>query len=521
MSRSRKNMKEIRNIFTVKLLNPQASMRFIAQATHCSRPVVKEYLDRLNTVPLTLEELKAMTDPQLALHLQIEPREIQETDENRVMNSWLAVNAKRLSEKLMTRRLLHELYLEEHPDGLHYSQFCFVLRQQTKAPEASGMFDHKAGDKLYLDFTGSKLHWHNELEQSFEEDIFLAVLGASSYQFSLPVPSQKQEDFVHATQSAFLHLGGVPCAVVPDCLKSAVISHDGYESVPNKLFAMLLSHYGVVSIPARPYHPKDKPSVETAVKMLYTNILAKLDNNVFSDRIAMLRAWIVEMNKLNHKPFQKLPGSRYERFVAVDKPALKPLPATEFSLTTVLSQTVQPTLTVYVPEDKTAYSVPYSLQGKKVEVLIGPREIEVWHDHQRHASHSRQPNAGKVIVTEHLAIAQRWYATRNTAELLRELMLKGLHVGKWAQEVVDTAEHEDLAWRVLDGLKSLCKKQPDRIDRVCRIALREKEMRLKNLHCILSKEQDIVEAETEFANGELPFHENVRGSGYYNQEGPQ
>lgn len=329
----------------------------------------------------------------------------------------------------MTRRLLHELYLQEYKTGLQYSQFCFVLRQQLQTPEASGMFEHKAGDKLYMDFSGAKLLWFNETGIEHQEEIFLAILGASSYHFSLPVPSQKQEDFVYATQESFQFLGGTPNAIVPNCLKSAVLRHDGYESLHNPLFQKLLDHYNVVSIPARPHHPKDKPIVETAVKLLYSQILARLNKQVFPSRMAMLAAWQNAVTKLNEKPFQKLPGCRRTRFEEIDRPALRPLPATVFSVATILNQTVQSSLSIYVSQDKTAYSVPHSLQGKKVEILVKPTTVELWHANERCATHIRAPMAGKVITLEHLAPAQRWYANRNSAEIICMLAPEG-HMSK-------------------------------------------------------------------------------------------
>jgi len=517
MSRPRKSMKEIRKIIRIKLQQPTASARYIAAATGCSRPVVKDYLKRLEDHPLNQTSLAGMNDQKLTDHLALSQPALQETDENCQLGIWLSHNAKRLSEKHMTRRLLHEVYLRDHGNGLQYSQFCFVLRQQLQTPEASGMFDHKAGDKFYLDFTGDKLHWFDEGGLAHQEEIFLAVLGASSYHFSLPMPSQKQEDFAYATQEAFLFLGGVPNAVVPDCLKSAVLRHDGYEPLHNPLFQRLIDHYNVVSIPARPHHPKDKPVVETAVKLLYSQILARLDKQVFANRTAMLAAWRSAVAQLNRTPFQKLPGSRLSRFEEVDKPALRPLPAATFVLTTVLNQTVQSSLSIYVPQDKTAYSVPCSLRGKKVEILVSPATVEIWHAHERYATHARSPLAGKVIMTEHLAPAQRWYANRNSAELIRLLAMAGCHVERWALKTCQNQAHEDIAWRKLCGLKALARKNPDRIDRVCRIALAKQALELKDLRHILAGDEDIIEDTADNLTGELPFHENVRGPAYYEQ----
>lgn len=510
-------MKQIRKILGMRLSDHYASIRCIAMATGCSRPVVKEYLDRLSEHPLELDQLTTMNDQSLTAHLGLETKNIKSTDQNQLLAIWLESNVKRLTHKHMTRRLLHESYLAEHPEGLQYSQFCFVLKQKYQAPESSGLFDHKSGDKAYLDFTGDKFHWRSEDGTDHHEEVFLAVLGASLYQFSTPLRSQRQEDFASATQDAFLFFGGVPTAVVPDCLKSAVLHNDGYEPVHNPLFQRLLDHYGVISIPARPHHPKDKPLVEGAVNGVYRQIMARLAGQVFADRAAMLSAWRSAEERLNNAPFQKLQGSRHSRFVETEQSTLKPLPATLFSITMVLTQTVPPTGVVYVPADKTSYSVPNSLHNKQVDILVGPRTIEVWYGNERYTTHNRCANAGKVILTEHLPLATAWYAGRNPIELVRSLGLCGPHVASWAHAVFTGAVHEDIAWRILDGMSRLAKRYPDRIDRVCRIALAHEDQTLKGLKNIITSEEDVVLATSEEQTPELPLHENIRGPEYYHQ----
>jgi transposase len=511
-------MKHIRTIMQTRLRLPEASIRQIAAISRCSRPIVSQYLELFREHPLDEAMLSGLSDIQLAQHLGIEPRSIQETDQNRRLSAWLDEHGERMHDKHMTRRLLHELYTGAVEDPLQYSQFCVVLKQRYQDPEASGMFDHKAGDKLYIDFTGDKYHWREENGPAHVEEVYLSVLGASARFYALPVPNQRQETFCSATQAAFQHFGGVPHAVVPDCLKSAVLSHDGYEPVHNPLFARLLAHYHVVSIPARPRRPRDKPLAETTVKLIYTRMLAKLDNRVFPSRQAMLEAWMVELRAVNAAPFQRLPGSRQSRFESIDKPALSPLPERPFTLTEILTQTIRNTLAVYVPADQTSYSVPAGLQGKTVEVIVNPEEIEIWQGNERFATHKRSPGSGKVIDTEHLPATQRWYATRNPAELVRALQSHGHHAGRWAQEVLSRAEHEDIAWRILDGLRCLATKSPAVIDRVCRMALSRELYTLKAVRALVTSGEVEAELELEEHTVELPFHENIRGGEYFTGE---
>jgi len=519
MPQKRKSMKQIRKIIQLRLNNGSMSIRTIASATKISRPVIKTYLDLLTQHPLSSDQLNVLNDQDLKKHLGIDGPAIQETEQNKAMLIWLEKHITDLSKVGVTRLLLHERYLEEHPDGLQYTQFCFVLKQQFQGPEASTLLDHKAGDKMYIDFTGEKFIWQDTKGTEYTEEIFLSVLGASSYLYALPVPSQKMKDFCHATEEAFLFYGGVPMAIVPDCLKSGVLSNDGYESVINPLFQRLMEHYRTVCLPARPHHPKDKPLVEGSVTLIYRQIIARLEGRRFENRSDMLRWWLQSIEKINSRPFQKLPGTRRSRFVATDCPALKKLPASRFDLTSVLFQTVPTTGTIYLAEDKTYYSVPSSLQGKEVEILVTPTDIEIWHEGERKAIHVRLSGAGKVLNPAHRSKAHQWYADRNRDELLRELAQYGQHIGSWAEQISTASEHEDQAWLLLVGLKKLRTKYPDRLDTVCRIALKKEEYTLKALKFILKGEEDRMLAKAEESTPELPLHENIRGADYYKEEG--
>lgn len=519
MPQKRKSMKQIRKILQLRLNNAAMSIRTIANATGVSRPVVTGYLDRLGQHPLTIEELDAMNDEALRNLLELDVPAVQETEQNKTLQTWLEQHITELSKVGVTRLLLHERYLEDHPDGLQYTQFCFVLKQRFQGPEASSLLDHKAGDKMYVDFTGNKLVWQDTRGAEYTEEIFLAVLGASSFLFALPVQSQRMHDFCYVTEEAFLFYGGVPRSIVPDCLKSAVTSNDGHESVINPLYQRLLDHYRIVCIPARPRHPKDKPLAEGAVNLVYRQILARMDGRRFETREDMLRWWMQAVERINNTPFQKLPGTRRIRFEQTDQSALKTLPDTRFNLSAVLNQTVSTTGVVYIDSDKTYYSVPFSLQGKKVEILVAPKHIEIWYEGERKALHSRQRDAGKIVTPTHRSPAHRWYSDRNTGELMRDLEQRGVHIGSWAARVMNAAEHEDIAWLLLTGLKKLYTKYPNRLDTACRIALKQGDLTLRSLKHILRNDEDLVLVAAEEATPELALHENIRGAEYYATEG--
>jgi len=72
------------------------------------------------------------------------------------------------------------------------------------------------------------------------------------------------------------------------------------------------------------------------------------------------------LTKLNNRPFRKRDGSRASVFVAIDKPALKPLPAEPFDLSEWSRARVN--IDYNISFDANLYSVPYNLVHELVEI---------------------------------------------------------------------------------------------------------------------------------------------------------
>lgn len=90
-------------------------------------------------------------------------------------------------------------------------------------------------------------------------EVYVAILGYNQLTYVQPVPSQRKEDFIMATENALLFIGGVPKALVPDNLKSAIVKADKYEPEVNLNpdFLDFANHYGITVLPARSYKPRD------------------------------------------------------------------------------------------------------------------------------------------------------------------------------------------------------------------------------------------------------------------------
>jgi len=74
-------------------------------------------------------------------------------------------------------------------------------------------FSHKAGEKMFVDFSGDKPHYQDpKTGEIIEAEIFVSVLGASSYIFARVVPDQTVEHFTDCMIRAFEHTAApLPC----------------------------------------------------------------------------------------------------------------------------------------------------------------------------------------------------------------------------------------------------------------------------------------------------------------------
>ena len=119
--------------------------------------------------------------------------------------------------------------------------------------------EHKAGDKMYVDFTGVK-HKVTDAKTGdvTEYEVFVAVLGCSQKAYLEGTATQTKADWVQANENALRYFKGVPSAIVPDCLKSAVTKADKYDPIINQTYSDFGRHYGTTILPARALHPKDK-----------------------------------------------------------------------------------------------------------------------------------------------------------------------------------------------------------------------------------------------------------------------
>jgi transposase len=143
-----------------------------------------------------------------------------------------------MKRKGVTLQLLWEEYRAVHPDGYSRSQFFELYRRHGKKIEPVMRITHKAGDKLFVDFSGDRPSYiDRETGEIIEPELFVAAMGASSRIYATAVASQQIPDWIRVHVNAFEYFGGVPACVVPDNLKSGVKTACKYDPEVNPVYA--------------------------------------------------------------------------------------------------------------------------------------------------------------------------------------------------------------------------------------------------------------------------------------------
>src|SRR5439155_663669 len=121
--------------------------------------------------------------------------------------------------------------------------------------------------------------------------------------------------------------------------------------------AIALGRSSLSIMPARAARPRDKAKVEVGVQVVERWILARLRHQTFFALAEVNAAVRALLPDLNARPFKKLPGSRDSLFAALDRPALRPLPAHPYEYAEW--KRVRVNIDDHVEVEGHYYSVPY------------------------------------------------------------------------------------------------------------------------------------------------------------------
>ncbi len=505
------------------------TQREITVAVGLSKGAVSAYLERAKDAGMTWEQARDMTDHDVEARLFRSPGVNEPAARAPIDFAWVHREMRR---KGVTLQLLWGEYAESVRSSgggnraYQYSQFCEVYATWRQTLSPTMRQTHRAGEKLFLDYSGKRPELVDpETGEVREVELFVAVMGASSFTFAEATLTQRLPDFIGSVVRALEFLGVVPEVLVPDQLRSAVSKPCRYEPEINATFAEMGRHYGCAIIPARPRKPRDKAAVEAGVQLAQRWILACLRHERFHSLDALNGRIRVLLDRLNARLFQKREGSRRTAFDTIDRPAMSPLPPRRFELGEwKLGLAVG--IDYCIAFDHRVYSVPVALMGQHVDVRATSTMVEVFHEGGRVALHARShgPKGHATIDPAHRPKSHREYGDWPPERMIAWGRSMGASVGDLIEAMLTRDARPELRYRAALGVLRLGKTYGHgRLDAACRRALGLGSPSYRSVAGILKHGLDrVVSAATRptttTTRATTNAAEQVRGGRYFDRE---
>jgi transposase len=416
----------------------------------------------------------------------------------------------------VTLQLLWEEYQRGSELAYKYTSFCIKYRAWAAALKRSMRQTHIAGERLFVDYAGQTVPLIDASSGEVRRaQIFVAVLGASNYTYACATATQSALDWVSSIIAALEFIGGVPRLIVPDQTRALIARPDRYEPAVNRLVEELCDHYDVALLPARPAHPRDKPKVEVAVQVVERWILARLRHRRFFSLTQLNGAMAELLVDLNRRAFKKLPGCRASAFEALDRPALRALPATRMTIARFKRARVN--IDYHIELDGHYYSVPHRLVRTEVDLRVSATTVEIFSAQQRVAVHAYSSRRGAhTTISDHMPASHRAHREWTPQRLIAWGERIGTATAALVRWQMEHRPHPEQGYRACLGLRRLTRQFGEaRLEAACARALAIRSPTYRSVASILAAGLDREPLPAAAAQVSLPLHENLRGPDYY------
>ena len=492
------------------------SKREMARRTGLASSTVRATIARFQSLGLIWPLPETVTDSDLEAKIYKSAGKKQ--GHRRIIEPDWASLHREMKRKHVTLSILWDEYIEAHPEGYRYSRFCELYRSWEGKISVTMRQAHLGGDKLFVDYAGDTAsvvidRLTGEIRKA---QIFVAVLGASSFTYAEATWTQSLADWIGAHARAFEAIGGVTRLLVPDNTKTAIIKACLYEPQVNRTYTEMAAHYGTGVLPARPRRPRDKAKVEVGVLIMERWILGRLRNRRFhslGELNEAIRGLLVRLN--DERPIRRLGVTRRQLLEELDRPALKPLPAEPYVFAEWRARRVG--IDYHVDVDKHYYSVPHRFARAEVEVRLTGRSVEVFAKGERIAVHLRSSGNGKhTTVQEHMPSSHRRYANWTLDRIRTDAAAIGPATAALCELILEHRPHPEQGFRACLGIVRLVKPfGTARVEAAATRALDIGAMTYGSVRSILDNNLDRHSAGQRGPDGVTILHPNIRGPRYY------
>ena len=349
-------------------------------------------------------------------------------------------------------------------DASYESVKRFVRRLRGEpSREAHPTIQTEPGEEAQVDYGTGPMVRDPETGKYQRTRLFVMTLGFSRKSVWLLSFKSSSKRWCELHEEAFRRLGGVTRVVVLDNLKEGVIKPDVFDPELNALYRDMLTHYGVVGLPARVRHPDRKGKVERAVGHAQDTPLKGRRFESLEEAQAHLDNWSARWADT------RIHGTTKRQVAAMfaeEKPSLSALPAEPFRYFQFGTRTVH--LDGCVEVDAAYYGAPTGWMGRLVNVqwddlwvrLVDPKSGELLREHRKkprgHRSVHPDDKPAKTPPT--------------TVNLLAKANRAGKSIGALCAEIHSRGKEGGV--RQILGVLSLAKKHGvDAIEKTCGTAL--------------------------------------------------
>ena len=512
-------VRKIKVKLVLQLRNQGLSRRAIESAQGISRHSIQAVLDASERLGLGWDDVAELSEAE-TYSMLFPGRGVRESVFAKP--DWPRVHTE-LARVGVTLKLLHQEYVDTCSRAgqvvMSYDRFCRLYGEYAAVTGATSRVGHKAGRSVEVDWSGPTMQLLDPTTGEISKVyLFVACLPFSRYAFVEATLDMRQESWLRAHTAMFDFFGGTVPRLVPDNLKTGVISHprEG-EVVLNDAYRELAAHYSAAVLPGRVRAPKDKASVENTVSHVATWVIAGLRHEQFTS-LPQLRVRIREqIGAYNREPFQKRDGSRLSAFMTEEKPLMHSLPAAPFEISTWAYRR-KVNKNAHVVWAKNFYSVPFSHIGASVDLRVTETMLEVYRGDERLTCHlllpattSNQYQTNDADLPEGRSF-QAWDRTRIEEWAARIGPATVTVVAK----IFEASSIEEAGYDPALAVLRLSRRfSPARVEAACALALRGpiRSPRYSHLRPILDTGQDKTGHAPDEPEGDGSGY--VRGSAYY------
>ena len=319
-----------------------------------------------------------------------------------LIREWLTADRQAPRKQRHTARRVWQRLVEEHDAPVAEPSVRRVVRRiraevEDRSGEVTIVARHAPGDEAEVDFGQATVIVAGE---ALVVHLFHLRLSASAKGVTLGFLGEDQAALLEGHALAFARLGGVPGRIRYDNLSAAVAKVlRGRDRVETDRFTALRSHYGFESFFCLPGEEgsHEKGGVEGEVGRFRRRHLVPVPRVTDLAGLDDLLAEADQRDERRHGAGRReTVGEAFE----LERPHLRPLPDEPFDATLPLRPRVDRKARICVRQRW--YSVPAHLVGRRLDVRLGARRLEVLDAGTVVARHERSPVKGsQTLLLDH------------------------------------------------------------------------------------------------------------------------